>query len=146
MRIVERPDVKGGYVPCVNCGCGTRSHVLETAEYEEYEEVWEEELEEYQHRKKKVDEEEEETVVIRYRLHSQKTCMCHRCWLNKKEKAVKFMNKHKETWISEPTSYMTRIKKFLKSWNYYGFDKDLTDDEFTIVNKIRNALIGGEEE
>jgi len=43
MRIIERPEVKGGFVPCVECGVGTRSHVLENAEYEEYEEVWEDE-------------------------------------------------------------------------------------------------------
>ena len=61
MRIIERPDIKGSFVPCVKCGSGTRSHVLESAEYEEYEEVWEDDdLQEYQGRKKKVDEEEEE--------------------------------------------------------------------------------------
>ena len=53
MRIVERPDVKGKHVQCVSCGVNTRSHVLEAAEYEEYEEIWEEDdLQEYQGRKK----------------------------------------------------------------------------------------------
>ena len=52
MRIVERPDIKGDFVPCVECGTMTRSHRLESPRYEEYEEVWEDELEEYQGRKK----------------------------------------------------------------------------------------------
>ena len=87
MRIVERPDIKGKPVPCVSCGVMTSSHVLESAEYEEYEEVWEDDdLQEYQGRKKKVDEEEEEDVVIRYRLHNEKICICHKCWLEKKAK------------------------------------------------------------
>ena len=89
MRIVERPDIKGNQVPCVSCGVMTRSHVLEHAEYEEYEEVWEDDdLQEYQGRKK-VEEEKEEEVVIRYRLHTEKTCICHKCWLDKKAKAIK---------------------------------------------------------
>ena len=77
MRIIERPDIKASFVPCVECGSDTRSHVLESAEYEEYEEVWEDDdLQEYQGRKKKVDEDgEEEDVVIRYRLHTEK-CVC----------------------------------------------------------------------
>ena len=61
MRIVERPDIKGSQVPCVSCGVMTRSHVLEHAEYEEYEEVWEDDdLQEYQGRKKVEEEKEEE--------------------------------------------------------------------------------------
>ena len=51
MRIVERPDIKGDFVPCIECGSKTRSHRLENPRYEEYEEVWEDELEEYQGRK-----------------------------------------------------------------------------------------------
>mgnify|MGYP003320452107 CR=1 FL=1 len=45
MRIIARPDIKGDFVPCVECGSMTRSHRLENPRYEEYEEVWEDELE-----------------------------------------------------------------------------------------------------
>ena len=146
MRIVERPDVKGKHVQCVSCGVNTRSHVLEAAEYEEYEEIWEEDdLQEYQGRKKF--EEEEEEVIIRYRLHNEKTCMCHSCWLDKKAKAVKFLNKNKETWLKEGTVHLTRIKKFMSSWKYYQFGQELEPTIQEDIDAIRNALLGfGEEE
>ena len=147
MRIVERPDVKGKHVQCVSCGVNTRSHVLEAAEYEEYEEIWEEDdLQEYQGRKK-FEEEKEEEVIIRYRLHNEKTCMCHSCWLDKKAKAVKFLNKNKETWLKEGTVHLTRIKKFMSSWKYYQFSQELEPTIQEDIDAIRNALLGfGEEE
>jgi hypothetical protein len=139
MRIIERPEVKGGFVPCNECGVGTRSHVLEGAEYEEYEEVWEDELQEYQGRKKK-EEEEEEEVIIRYRLHNEQVCMCHKCWTPKRKKAIGFLNKHKEDWVSDGPAQMHRIKKFLKSWNYYGFDNELDSKVQEDIEGVRAAL------
>ena len=140
MRIVERPDIKGSQVPCVSCGVMTRSHVLEHAEYEEYEEVWEDDdLQEYQGRKK-VEEEKEEEIIIRYRLHTEKTCICHKCWLEKKAKAIKFLDKNKETWVREGPAQMHRIKKFLKSWSYYGFDNELELEYQGKIERVRDAL------
>lgn len=150
MRIVERPDIKGKHVQCISCGVNTRSHILETAEYEEYEEVWEDdEIEEYQARKKgsKEEEDDEENIVIRYRLHTEKTCMCHRCWVDKKAKAVKFLNKNKATWLKEGVTHLTRIKKFMNSWNYYQFGQELEVSVQEDIDAIRDALLGlGEEE
>ena len=140
IRIVERPDIKGSQVPCVSCGVMTRSHVLEHAEYEEYEEVWEDDdLQEYQGRKK-VEEEKEEEVVIRYRLHTEKTCICHKCWLEKKAKAIKFLDKNKDTWVREGVAQMHRIKRFLKSWSYYGFDNELELEYQGKIERVRDAL------
>ena len=140
MRIVERPDIKGSQVPCVSCGVMTRSHVLEHAEYEEYEEVWEDDdLQEYQGRKK-VEEEREEDVVIRYRLHTETTCICHKCWLEKKAKAIKFLDKNKDTWVREGVAQMHRIKRFLKSWSYYGFDNELELEYQGKIERVRDAL------
>ena len=140
MRIVERPDIKGNHVPCISCGVNTRSHILEYAEYEEYEEVWEDEdLQEYQGRKK-VEEEKEEEIIIRYRLHNEKTCICHKCWLDKKAKAIKFLDKNKETWVREGPAQMHRIKKFLKSWSYYGFDSELELEHQGQIERVRDAL------
>ena len=64
-------------------------------------------------------------MVIRYRLHTEKTCICHKCWLEKKAKAIKFLDKNKDTWVREGVAQMHRIKRFLKSWSYYGFDNEL---------------------
>ena len=148
MRIVERPNIKGKQVQCISCGVATRSHILETAEYEEYEEVWEdEEIEEYQGRKKGNEEDEEENIVIRYRLHAEKTCICHRCWLDKRVKAVAFLNKSKTTWLKEGTIHLARIKKFMSSWNYYQFGQELEETIQADIDSIRDALLGlGEEE
>mgnify|MGYP003389519199 CR=1 FL=1 len=141
MRIIERPEVKGGFVPCIECGVGTRSHVLETAEYEEYEELWEDDdLQEYQGRKKVEEEEEEEDVVIRYRLHNAQVCMCHKCWLPKRKKATAFLIRNKEQWVKNAPSYISRIKSFLKSWNYYGFDDELELAYQEDINSVRTAL------
>ena len=141
MRIIERPEVKGGFVPCIECGVGTRSHVLETAEYEEYEELWEDDdLQEYQGRKKVEEEEEEEDVVIRYRLHNAQVCMCHKCWLPKRKKATSFLVRNKEQWVKNAPSYISRIKSFLKSWNYYGFDDELELAYQEDINSVRTAL------
>ena len=150
MRIVERPDIKGDFVPCVECGSMTRSHQLESPRYEEYEEVWEDELEEYQGRKKQEEEEEEEEVVIRYRLVDAQVCMCHRCWVVKRDKAVKFLNQHKDNWINDTTSYLKRIRKFLQSWAYYDFDTEVSQETKKNIESVRNALAStaglGEEE
>ena len=141
MRIVQRPEVKGGFVPCIECGVGTRSHVLESAEYEEYEEVWEDDdLQEYQGRKK-VEEEEEEEVVIRYRLHNEQVCMCHKCWVPKRQKAIGFLNKHKDDWVRDGPAQMHRMKRFLKSWNYYGFDNELPTKHQKDIEDVRSALL-----
>ena len=150
MRIVERPQVKGGFVPCVECGVGTRSHVLESAEYEEYEEVWEDDdLQEYQGRKKQEEEEEEEDIVIRYRLHNEQVCMCHKCWTPKRKKAVAFLVSNKDTWAKESSYHLRRITKFLKSWNYYRFDGELElayrEDIETVRNALKSAGSGEEE-
>ena len=139
MRIVERPDIKGDFVPCIECGSKTRSHRLENPRYEEYEEVWEDELEEYQGRKKQ-DEEEEEEVVIRYRLVDSQVCMCHRCWVVKRDRAVTFLNKHKDDWVSDTSSYLRRIRKFLQSWAYYQFDSEVNAETMAHVEEVKNAL------
>ncbi len=139
MRIIERPDIKGDFVPCVECGSMTRSHRLENPRYEEYEEVWEDELEEYQGRKKQ-DEEDEEEVMIRYRLVDAQICMCHRCWVVKRERATKFLNQNKENWVNDTTSYLKRIRKFLQSWSYYDFDTEITQQVKKDVESVKNAL------
>ena len=144
MRIIERPEVKGGFVPCIECEVGTRSHLLETAEYEEYEEVWEDDdLQEYQGRKKIEEDEEEEDVVIRYRLHNAQVCMCHKCWLPKRKKAITFLTRNKEDWVGNTLSYISRIKRFLKSWNYYGFDDELEPTHQEDIKSVRAALKTG---
>ena len=96
MRVIERPEIKGGNVSCVSCGKSTRSHRLENPEYEEYEELWEDEPEEYQARKKgEEDTLTEEEVIIRYRLMTEQVCMCHGCWTEKRNKATSAQSK---TW------------------------------------------------
>lgn len=142
MRVIERPEIKGGNVACVDCGKSTRSHRLQNPEYEEFEEVWEDEAEEYQGRKKTTDEDlSEEEVVIRYRLLTEQICMCHGCWTTKRVRAITVLQKNKDTWVRDAPSYMLRIKKFLSSWSYYDFgsEPDSSDD----ITAVRTALKSG---
>ena len=145
MRVIERPEIKGGNVSCVSCGKSTRSHRLENPEYEEYEELWEDEPEEYQARKKTKDEEEltEEEVVIRYRLMTEQVCMCHGCWTEKRNKATSFLNQNRDAWVKDAPTYMVRIKKFLSSWGYYGFSNDLDLGIQKDIIAVRTALKSG---
>jgi hypothetical protein len=141
MRVIERPEIKGGNVACIDCGQSTRSHRLENPEYEEYEEVWEEDGEEYQGRKKPTEDGlSEEEVVIRYRLLTEQICMCHGCWTTKRTKAVAFLQKNKGSWVKDAPIYMVRIKKFLTSWSYYDFgaEQDVLGD----ITAVRTALKG----
>ena len=101
--------------------------------------MWEDELEEYQGRKKQ-DEEEEEEVLIRYRLVDSQVCMCHRCWVVKRGRAIKFLNKHKDEWVSDTSSYLRRIRKFLQSWAYYQFDSEVSAEIMAHVEEVKNAL------
>ena len=97
-------------------------------------------MQEYQGRKKVEEEEEEEDVVIRYRLHNAQVCMCHKCWLPKRKKATAFLIRNKEQWVKNAPSYISRIKSFLKSWNYYGFDDELELAYQEDINSVRTAL------
>lgn len=155
MKIVKREGIKAPYGTCIDCGVGTRSHVLEYPDYEEFEEEIPEELQEFQGRKK-FDDDEDPEVIIRYRRLTEPEVMCHRCWVQHREKAVTFLNKNKDKWDEDIAINMTKIRKFLNDWGYFdfsGLEKTVVpkpEEEDLIVQALRKQvkafIIGREEE
>jgi hypothetical protein len=141
MRVIVRPEIKVIAVPCVVCSKKTRSHVLELPEYEEIDIVIEDgHLEEYQGRSKKGEEEPE--VITTYDRLTDPVCMCHGCWVIKKQTAVKTLMSKKGDWLESPGTNMKRISVFLESWLYYNFNRELAPDIKATIKEVRMALKG----
>ena len=131
MDEIERPEVSVPYANCVKCNNGTRSHVIVPALYRPYkEEVVETESDDYA-QKRWVETEE----IIKYELSEEPTVMCHRCWNIEQNKAIAFLLKKYEGWVSDVGSSMMMIRNFLDHWVAHNFNKELYDNE--IINKIK---------
>ena len=122
MRTVTRDDVNTPYSRCVDCGCKTRSHVLEPAEYEIYtEEVivgtsdshaskgWED-----------VDEVDKYEMVVEPRV------ICHRCWLIKQSRFAKLVEKRYSIWMDKTILHAVEVKKAINTQVAYEFEDDKT--------------------
>ena len=154
MKVIKRQEVNSPYGKCTECNVGTRSHVLEYPDYEEFEEEIPEEMQEFQGRKKQENEEPE--VLIRYRRLNDPTVVCHKCWLKQKAKAIAYLNKHSEMWTSDLTIHMLSIRRFLKDWQYFDFSslranipQPVTQDDLAVINlrkQVKAFLTGSEEE
>lgn len=143
MRRFERPEIKSKYGPCIKCGVGTRSHVLEPALYEEYEQEiivgasdmysssqWED-----------VD------TVIRSEIVQDSIVMCHRCWVA----ALEHYNSELPKMKFEGAGRYQRLANVLRNVRYYNLDIHLNDEAKNSIRELRNSLskfIGkvGEEE
>lgn len=156
MKVVKREGVNAPYGKCVECGTGTRSHVLEYPDYEEYEEQVFRDLEEYQAAKKGEEPEEDAEFIVKYRRLSEPEVMCHKCWVIQREKAVKFLNKHKDNWSADLATYMTKVRKFLKDWKYFDFSSlentvvpPMKEEDHVVQDlrkQVKSFLVGSEEE
>ncbi len=155
MKVVKRQEVNSPYGKCTECGVGTRSHVLEYPDYEEYEEEIPEELQEYQGRKK-FETDEDPQVIIKYQRLNEPTVICHRCWVKQREKAITYLHKNLANWMDDIPTHITKARKFVKDWQYFDFSGTRnivvpkpTDDDMTVLdlrNKIQVFLMGSEEE
>lgn len=150
MKVVKRLEIKAPYGSCTECGSRTRSHVMEYPEYEEFEEQIFRDLEEYQAAKKGEDPEEDAEYAIRYRRLNEPEVMCHRCWVPQREKATNFLQKKMDVWKTDPLTNMPKIRKFLKDWDYMGFNEEEHYYGVLLVQEIKkiakDAVIGSEEE
>lgn len=143
MRRFERPEIKSKYGPCIKCGSGTRSHVLEPALYEEYEQEvivgasdtfssnqWED-----------VD------TVIKSEIVQDSIVMCHSCWTS----ALDHYNSELPKMKFEGAGRYQRLANVLRNVRYYNLDTHLNDKAKDSIRELRNSLskfIGkvGEEE
>ena len=138
MKVVTREGVRGPAGSCKGCGKKSRSHVLEPAQYEEYEIATLPEQEEY---KANFEEENgEEEIELRYQLLECPTVMCHGCWLRFRESQIVALEETYEEWVADPISSSPHIKMFLKRWKYHQFAHEAEEHVLSKVADIRNAI------
>lgn len=143
MKVVKRPEINVPYGKCTDCGCNTRSHVLEIPDYEEYEEQVFRDLEEYQAAKKGEEPEEDAEFVVKYRRLEEPKVMCHRCWIGNREKASVYLEKKIPEWTSDPLTHLPKIRKFLHDWDYFDFSErnkdfpEVADEATVMINDLR---------
>jgi hypothetical protein len=156
MKVVKLPEVKSPYGKCVECGVGSRSHVLEYPDYEEYEVQVCHDREEYQAAQRGDDPGEDAEYEVRYQRLTEPEVMCHRCWVIQREKAVNFLIKNTDKWAEDMPNNISKIRKFLKDWQYFDFsginkafvlppkEEDLAVQRLN--KEVKDFLTGGEEE
>ncbi len=144
MRRFERPEIRAKYGSCISCGNGTRSHVLEPALYEEFEEEvvvaasdmyssnqWE----------------DVETITKALRVE-EAVVMCHSCWKD----ALEYYNTELPKMTFDGAGRYKRLANVLHNIRYYNLDSHLSSeakDSLTILRKSLSTFLGkagGEEE
>lgn len=147
MRRVVRTEVATPYGKCVVCTTGTRSHVLEPAEYDQYEEeVAVAHSDDYASEAW-----EEVETITKFSLAIEPKVMCHKCWVKKQTSVVSLIDAHFDNWSASPATSMRHIVKSLKVVNYLSLEKDLPTDIVAKINHLRvitkRVMLGdGEEE
>ena len=121
------------YDKCIECGVGTRSHVLKEPVYEAY-------LQETRHWRQGETDEEVPTVE-KYEMVEGAEVVCHKCWLKLREKTFKQLKRDSGTWIDEPLINSQRIKSFLTRWTEFGFGEDMPDAEMSdLVEQLKESI------
>tara|TARA_Y100000592_G_C5357130_1_gene261743 strand:+ start:141 stop:587 length:447 start_codon:yes stop_codon:yes gene_type:complete len=148
MKAIKRSEIAAKYGPCVSCGNGTRSHVLEAAEWEEYEEevvvARSDDLASKQW--------EEVDTVTKYALVKENTVMCHKCWLEKAESYATVIDSNFDKWVSGGVTSIRPVMKVLQGVRYLDIESELSNDTNTKLNTLRSMTKGllsgksGEEE
>ena len=121
------------YASCIECGTGTRSHVIREPIYEPY----------LQETRVRFDDEEDEDVptVKKWELTEDAEVMCHKCWLSLREKTFKQLKRDSAAWIESPLTNSQRIKSFLKRWQDFGFDEESSEPELNdVVEQLKESI------
>ena len=140
MKRIKRENVAAKYGPCVECGIGTRSHVLEAAEWEEYEEevvvarsddfastAWEE-----------VD------TITKFDLVKENKVMCHKCWCIKQDKFAERIKAKYELWMDKTVLHAAEIKKAVNTQIAYDFEDDKTILALkNLAKQLKEAALDG---
>lgn len=121
------------YASCIECGNGTRSHVIREPIYEPY----------LQETRVRMEGETDEDVptVKKWELTEDAEVMCHKCWVALREKTFKQLKRDSTSWIESPLPNSQRIKSFLKRWQDFAFDEEMPDEEMNgIVEQLKDAI------
>ena len=146
MKRMIRSNIAPKYGPCISCSIGTRSHVLEVAEWEEYEEevivARSDDLASKQW--------EEVDTITKFDLVKENRVMCHKCWLSKAESYGRVIDSNYDNWVASGIGSIRPVMKVLQGVRYLGLEKELSIDVNTKLNTLRSIskglLSGGEEE
>ena len=148
MKRITRNEIAAKYGPCISCGTGTRSHVLERAEWEEYEEevvvARSDDLASKQW--------EEVDTITKFDRVKDDTVMCHKCWLGKVESYATVIDSNYDEWVSNGVSSIRPVMKVLQGVRYLDIEKELPIEINTKLNTLRSitkgilSSKGGEEE
>ena len=133
MRRILRPKIATKYGDCIDCGSGTRSHVLEPAEYDSYEaEVILNRSDDFATK-----EWEEVDTVTKYALSQSAVVMCHKCWSKKIATFEKIINANHDKWIEGGVKSIRPVMQILKSLRYLQFDGKLSDSTSDKISELR---------
>jgi len=134
MRRFQRPEISPKYGPCVDCGRGTRSHVIEPALYEEFEEeVIIGRSDDFATKKW----EDVDTITKAMRVE-EAVVMCHSCWL---ENVAEFNDKIPKIKF-EGVGRVKRITALLHNVRTMGIEGELNSDAKDALSKLRLSLKG----
>tara|TARA_B100000575_G_scaffold41557_1_gene29087 strand:+ start:454 stop:900 length:447 start_codon:yes stop_codon:yes gene_type:complete len=148
MKAFKRNEIAAKYGPCISCGRGTRSHVLERAEWEAYEEevvvARSDDLAGKQW--------EEVDTITKFDRIKDDTVMCHRCWVEKAESYATVIDSNFDKWVSGGVTSIRPVMKILQGVRYLDIERELPNDANTKLNTLRSMTKGllsgksGEEE
>jgi len=133
MRRMIRPHIAAKYGPCIDCGSGTRSHVLEAAEYESYEgEIVIDRSDDFASK-----EWEEVDTVTKYALTDSAVVICHKCWSKKTVVFQKIIDDNFTKWEIGGMSSIRPIMKVLKSIRYLQIEFELDAPTRSKIRELR---------
>lgn len=146
MRRFQRPEISPKYGPCVDCGNRTRSHVIEPALYEEFEEEiivgrsdtfaskqWE----------------DVDTITRALRVE-EAVVMCHNCW----KQNIERFNAELPKIRFEGVGRVKKVNALLYNIRTMGIESELSDEAKGSLYNLRLSLkkflkgesLGSEEE
>ena len=67
--------------------------------------------------------------------------ICHRCWLDLREKTFKQLKRDSNKWIEEPLPNSQRIKSFLTRWEEFEFGTNMPDDDLNkTITELKDSI------
>ena len=137
---IVRDDISTPWGKCIDCGCGTRSHELEPAEYEIFTtEAIVAGSDVYASK-----EWEDVEDVEKFERVLDAIVMCHKCWSAKQTVFVSFVRKHFENWRDNALDHAADIKHAVNTQVYYDYDDAQTIDALKILaKKLKEASLNG---
>ncbi len=121
------------YSKCIECGTGTRSHVLKPPVYEAY-------LQET--RPRRIGETDDDVPAVeKHELVEDAEVVCHKCWLKLRDKTFNQLKRDSGKWIEEPLPNSQRIKSFLTRWEEFEFGSNMPDGDMNkIITELKDSI------